>query len=218
MCLPRGRCRRAPSRSSYSEDHQSGLMVGGQYGEGVLLKRRASAATTTRRCASYACRPVAQRYGYAIFFMKEQALDALTKSDASNRGRTSIVWSTRAGANPQRRLPRTRHLRLHLRPEGLMAGLACRATRLRNWNRRATMRAARADPVADDSTRARRLFASCRASCWRPLHGARDRREPVDSAAVPAGARRSTLIVVSTWSLMLKVQATVAEAMAAVIG
>jgi lipid-binding SYLF domain-containing protein len=56
---------------------KAGLMVGGQYGEGVLWRDGKAVAFYSTGGASFGFQAGAQEYGYAMFFMTEQAISAL---------------------------------------------------------------------------------------------------------------------------------------------
>jgi len=56
---------------------KAGLGIGGQYGEGTLLKKGTPAAYYKTTGASYGLQAGAQTYGYAMFFLKEKALTDL---------------------------------------------------------------------------------------------------------------------------------------------
>ena len=60
---------------------KGGFMVGGQYGEGALLKGHGTVAYYNTISASYGWQLGLQRYGYALFFMKDAALSYLDRSD-----------------------------------------------------------------------------------------------------------------------------------------
>jgi lipid-binding SYLF domain-containing protein len=59
---------------------KAGLMVGGQYGDGVLLKEGKAVAYYNTSGASYGMQAGAQQFGYAMFFMNEQSLNALNEA------------------------------------------------------------------------------------------------------------------------------------------
>ena len=59
---------------------KAGFVVGGQYGEGVLLKGGKAAGYYNTAGASYGLQAGAQQFGYALFFMNERALKALTET------------------------------------------------------------------------------------------------------------------------------------------
>jgi lipid-binding SYLF domain-containing protein len=56
---------------------KAGLGIGGQYGEGALLKGGKAVAYYKTTGASFGLQAGGQQYGYAMFFMNEQALAAL---------------------------------------------------------------------------------------------------------------------------------------------
>jgi len=56
---------------------KAGLMVGGQYGEGALLKNGAASAYYKTTGASFGLQAGGQAYGYAMFFMNAKALAEL---------------------------------------------------------------------------------------------------------------------------------------------
>jgi lipid-binding SYLF domain-containing protein len=56
---------------------KAGVMIGGHYGDGVLLKAGKPIAHYNTTGASYGLQIGAQEYGYAMFFMKQSALEAL---------------------------------------------------------------------------------------------------------------------------------------------
>ena len=56
---------------------KAGLGVGGQYGEGALLKAGKATAYYKTTGASFGLQAGGQQYGYAMFFMNEKALSQL---------------------------------------------------------------------------------------------------------------------------------------------
>ena len=65
---------------------KAGLMIGGQYGEGVLWWGGKPVAYYSTAGASYGLQAGAQKYGYAMFFMREPALHALEKAEGFEVG------------------------------------------------------------------------------------------------------------------------------------
>jgi lipid-binding SYLF domain-containing protein len=65
---------------------KAGLVVGGQYGEGVLLKGGKPVGHYSTAGASYGLQAGAQQYGYAMFFMNDGALAALNSADGFEIG------------------------------------------------------------------------------------------------------------------------------------
>ncbi|WP_455372857.1 lipid-binding SYLF domain-containing protein [Limibacillus halophilus] len=60
---------------------KAGLMIGGAYGEGVLRKGGKSVGYFSSVAASYGLQAGAQTFGYAMFFMNEEAVAYLDSSD-----------------------------------------------------------------------------------------------------------------------------------------
>lgn len=60
---------------------KGGFMLGGQYGEGALLKGGKTAGYYNSVAASYGLQAGLQKFGYAMFFMKDAALEYLDNSE-----------------------------------------------------------------------------------------------------------------------------------------
>ena len=60
---------------------KGGFMVGGQYGEGALLKGGKTVGYYNSVAASYGLQAGLQKFGYALFFMKDAALEYLDNSE-----------------------------------------------------------------------------------------------------------------------------------------
>ncbi len=65
---------------------KAGLVVGGQYGDGVLFKNGKAAGYYNTAGASYGLQAGAQQYGYAMFFMNEKALQTLNQAEGFEVG------------------------------------------------------------------------------------------------------------------------------------
>lgn len=65
---------------------KAGLVVGGQFGEGVLMRAGKVVGYYSTAGASYGLQAGAQQFGYAMFFMNENALGALTASNGFEVG------------------------------------------------------------------------------------------------------------------------------------
>ena len=65
---------------------KAGLMVGGQYGEGVLWRKGKPVGYYNTAGASWGLQAGAQQYGYAMFFMTEKALKYLDSSEGFEVG------------------------------------------------------------------------------------------------------------------------------------
>jgi lipid-binding SYLF domain-containing protein len=65
---------------------KAGFMVGGQRGEGALIKGGNAVAYYRTTGGSFGLQAGAQTYGYAMFFMNEKALSSLDKADGFEIG------------------------------------------------------------------------------------------------------------------------------------
>jgi lipid-binding SYLF domain-containing protein len=65
---------------------KAGLGIGGQYGEGTLLKKGAPAAYYKTTGASFGLQAGGQKYGYAMFFMTAGALAQLDNANGFEVG------------------------------------------------------------------------------------------------------------------------------------
>ncbi len=65
---------------------KAGFMFGGQIGEGVLFRGSKAVAYYNSVAASYGLQAGAQRFGYALFFMNEKALEYLDQSGGFELG------------------------------------------------------------------------------------------------------------------------------------
>jgi lipid-binding SYLF domain-containing protein len=65
---------------------KAGLVVGGQYGDGVLFRGGQAAGYYNTAGASYGLQAGAQQFGYAMFFMNEKSLAALNQNDGFEVG------------------------------------------------------------------------------------------------------------------------------------
>ena len=65
---------------------KAGLGIGGQYGEGTLLKGGSATAYYKTTGASFGLQAGGQTYGYAMFFMNAKALDEFVKASGFEVG------------------------------------------------------------------------------------------------------------------------------------
>ena len=65
----------------FPEIIKAGLMIGGQHGDGALIKGGANTAYYKSVAASYGLQAGVQKFGYALFFMNQGALNYLDQSD-----------------------------------------------------------------------------------------------------------------------------------------
>jgi len=77
---------------------KAGLIVGGQHGEGALLKKGKIADYYTSNAISVGFEAGAQSFSYALFFMTDDALNKFEKSDGFELGAEANVVFVDAGA------------------------------------------------------------------------------------------------------------------------
>jgi len=65
---------------------KAGLGIGGQYGEGALLKGGTASAYYKTTGASFGLQAGGQKYGYAMFFMNAKALDEFVNANGFEVG------------------------------------------------------------------------------------------------------------------------------------
>src|SRR3954470_20350685 len=65
---------------------KAGLGIGGQYGEGTLLKKGTAAAYYKTTGASFGLQAGGQKYGYAMFFTSAKALEQLDSANGLEVG------------------------------------------------------------------------------------------------------------------------------------
>jgi lipid-binding SYLF domain-containing protein len=65
---------------------KAGFIVGGQYGEGILLKNGKFVAHYNSVAGSYGLQAGVQKFGYALFLMNDKAIEYLSKSDGWELG------------------------------------------------------------------------------------------------------------------------------------
>jgi lipid-binding SYLF domain-containing protein len=111
---------------------KGGFMVGGQYGEGALRKEGKTVAYYNTVSASYGLQLGLQKYGYALFFMTDSALQYLDRSDGwelgtgpsvviIDKGMAGGVTTTTASSDVYA---------FFFDQEGLMAGLGLQGTKI----------------------------------------------------------------------------------------
>ena len=111
---------------------KGGFLVAGQYGEGVLLKDGKTAGYYSTIQVSYGMQAGLEKYGYAMFFMNESALEWLDRSDGWELGAgPSIVVVDDA---KEREFTTTTLLSdayaFFFNPEGLMGGMGLQGTKI----------------------------------------------------------------------------------------
>jgi lipid-binding SYLF domain-containing protein len=111
---------------------KAGFMVGGLFGEGVLLKDGKAVAYYNTVAVSYGFQAGAQKYGYAMLFMNDAALQYLDKSDGweLGTGPSIVVLDQGAAAGLSTSTARDDVYAFIFSQTGLMGGLGLQGTKI----------------------------------------------------------------------------------------
>ena len=111
---------------------KGGFMVGGQFGEGALLKGGKAAAYYNTVSASYGLQIGVQKYGYALFFMSDSAMSWLDKSDGweIGTGPSIVVLDTGAASSATTTSLQSEIYAFFFDQKGLMGGLGLQGTKI----------------------------------------------------------------------------------------
>jgi lipid-binding SYLF domain-containing protein len=111
---------------------KAGFIVGGQYGEGVLLRNGRAIGYYNNVSASYGLQAGIQTYGYALFFMTEGALRYLDRSDGWELGTAPniVIVDTGAAAGLSTTSIQSDMFAFFFNQKGLMAGLGLQGTKI----------------------------------------------------------------------------------------
>jgi len=111
---------------------KGGFIVGGQYGEGALIKDGKTVAYYNTIAASYGLQAGLQKFGYALFFMTESALKWLDKSDGweIGVGPSVVVVDVGVAASVTSTTAQSDIYAFFFDQKGLMAGLGLQGTKI----------------------------------------------------------------------------------------
>jgi len=111
---------------------KAGFMVGGLFGEGVLLKDGKAAGYYNTVAVSYGYQAGAQKYGYAMFLMTDKALQYLDRSDGweVGTGPSIVVLDKGAAGGISSSTARDDVYAFIFNQTGLMAGLGLQGTKI----------------------------------------------------------------------------------------
>ena len=111
---------------------KGGFIVGGQYGEGALIKDGKTVAYYNTVSASYGLQIGLQKYGYALFFMTDSALKWLDKSDGweIGVGPSIVVVDVGAAGSLTSTTVQSDIYAFFFDQKGLMAGLGLQGTKI----------------------------------------------------------------------------------------
>lgn len=111
---------------------KGGFIVGGQYGEGVLFKDGKPAGYYSTVAASYGLQAGIQKYSYALFFMRDEAVQYLDRSDGWELGTAPsiVVVDTGVASGISTTTIKSDVYAFFFDQKGLMAGLGLQGTKI----------------------------------------------------------------------------------------
>ena len=115
---------------------KAGLVVGGQYGDGVLFAGGKVAGYYNTTGASYGLQAGAQQYGYAMFFMNEKSLKALSENEGFEVGvgPSIVVVDQGMGKSLTSTTAKDDIYAFIFSQKGLMAGLGLQGNKITRLN------------------------------------------------------------------------------------
>lgn len=120
----------------FPEIFKGGLIVGGQYGEGALRVGGQSKGYYTTSAVSYGLQIGGQTFGYAMFFMSQDALNYLDESDGWDVGTApTAVWGDKGWSSSLSVSDLEEDiLVVFFGQEGVMAGTGIQGTKIKSFN------------------------------------------------------------------------------------
>jgi lipid-binding SYLF domain-containing protein len=111
---------------------KGGFMVGGQYGEGALLKGGKTAGYYNTLQVSYGLQAGIQKHGYALFFMTDSAMKWLDKSDGweVGVGPSIVVVDVGVATSKTTTTLQSEIYAFFFDQKGLMGGLGLQGTKI----------------------------------------------------------------------------------------
>jgi lipid-binding SYLF domain-containing protein len=116
----------------FPDVYKAGLMIGGQFGEGALLKNGKTAGYYNTVEASYGLQAGVQSFGYILFFMKDKAMGYLDNSEGWEIGvGPSIVIVEKGFASSMTTTTAKDDIyAFFIDQKGLMAGLGLKGSKI----------------------------------------------------------------------------------------
>jgi len=116
---------------------KGGFIVGGQYGEGALIRDGKVVGYYNNVSASYGLQAGIQQYGYALFFMTGSSLVYLDRSDGWELGMAPniVVLDAGAAAGISTTSAKSDIYAFFFDQKGLMAGIGLQGTKITKINK-----------------------------------------------------------------------------------
>jgi lipid-binding SYLF domain-containing protein len=116
---------------------KGGFMVGGQFGEGALIKEGKTAGYYNTVQVSYGFQAGMQKYGYALFLMTDSAMKWIDRSDGweIGTGPSIVVMDTGAASSATTTTLQSEIYAFFFDQKGLMGGLGLQGTKITRINK-----------------------------------------------------------------------------------
>jgi lipid-binding SYLF domain-containing protein len=116
----------------FPEITKGGFVVGGQYGEGALIQSGKITGYYNTVTLSYGIQYGIQKYGYAMFFMTDSALEYLNRSDGFELGTgpSIVVVDKGMAGGISTTTAKSDVYAFYFSQKGLMAGLGLQGTKI----------------------------------------------------------------------------------------
>jgi lipid-binding SYLF domain-containing protein len=116
---------------------KGGLIIGGQYGEGALRVKGKTAGYYNSVAASYGLQAGIQKFGYALFFMTDSALQYIDKSDGweIGVGPSIVVVDEGIAKSLTTTTAKSDIYAFFFDQKGLMAGIGLQGTKITKLNK-----------------------------------------------------------------------------------
>lgn len=116
----------------FPEITKGGFVVGGQYGEGALIQSGKVTGYYNTVSVSYGLQYGIQKYGYAMFFMTDSALEYLNRSDGFELGTgpSIVVVDKGMAGGISTTTAKSDVYAFYFNQKGLMAGLGLQGTKI----------------------------------------------------------------------------------------
>lgn len=116
---------------------KGGFIVGGQFGEGALIKDGRIVAYYDSVAVSYGLQAGLQKFGYALFFMTDSAMNFLNKSDGweIGTGPSIVIVDEGKAGSLTTTTAQSDIYAFFFSQKGLMAGLGLQGTKVTKINK-----------------------------------------------------------------------------------
>jgi len=116
---------------------KGGLIIGGQYGEGALRKEGKTVGYYNTVAASYGLQAGVQKFGYALFFLTDSALEYLEKSDGweIGVGPSVVIVDEGVAKSLTTTTAKSDIYAFFFDQKGLMAGIGLQGTKVTRINK-----------------------------------------------------------------------------------